>query len=163
MHAPFRVVPAAYVVLRRRLPAGDPADGVGEVLLMLRQGTGYMDGHWATVAGHVEAEESCVDAAVREVREEVGVQVRAGDLEPLCTMHRTHAEHQWIDERADFFFQTWTWTGQPTQREPAKSAALRWWPLWRLPDPTVPHEALVLSHLRTGHPPAILTFGFEDH
>ena len=37
----FVVVPAAYVFLLR--------DGVGgpEVLLQLRQGTGYMDDHWA--------------------------------------------------------------------------------------------------------------------
>ena len=40
----FRVVPAAYVVLQRG----------PEVLLQLRQGTGYRDGHWAVAAaGHV--------------------------------------------------------------------------------------------------------------
>ena len=45
----FQVVPAAYVVLRR-------SDIGDEVLLQLREGTGYMDGHCATAAaGHVEA------------------------------------------------------------------------------------------------------------
>jgi len=54
----FRVVPAAYVLLRRE----------GQVLLQLRRGTGFMDGFWAAgAAGHVEAGESVLDAAVRDV------------------------------------------------------------------------------------------------
>ena len=161
----FRVVPAAYVFLRRAGigTVGGVADAgdQGDVLLLLRQGTGYLDGHWAGVAGHVEADESCIDAAVREAQEEIGVEIRADDLDPVCAMHRTHADHQSIDERADFFFQTWTWTGEPRLREPAKAAALRWWPLQHLPNPTVPHEALVLGHLLSGRVPAILTFGFD--
>ena len=45
----FVVVPASYVYLLRE------ADGATEVLLQLRQGTPYMDGHWAAAAaGHVE-------------------------------------------------------------------------------------------------------------
>ena len=165
-------MPAAYVFLRRvrtvggGANAGAPRDaGVpgdpGEVLLLLREGTGYLDGHWAGVAGHVEPDESCIDAAVREAREEVGVEIRAEDLEPVCAMHRTHGNHEWIDERADFFFQAWTWSGEPSLREPAKAAALRWWPLQALPDPTAPHEALVLRRLLGGRVPAILTFGFD--
>ncbi len=165
-------MPASYVFLRRIRPVGGRANpgalgdrgarvGPGEVLLLLREGTGYLDGHWAGVAGHVEAGESCIDAAVREAREEVGVEIRAEDLEPVCAMHRTHGNHEWIDERADFFFQTWTWSGEPSLREPAKAAALRWWPLRHLPDPTAPHEALVLAHLLGGRVPAILTFGFD--
>jgi 8-oxo-dGTP diphosphatase len=61
----FQVVPSAYLIFRRTVEEGD------QVLLMLRAGTGYMDGHWATVAGHVEAGESCAAAAVREAREEL--------------------------------------------------------------------------------------------
>ena len=64
----FVVVPAAYVFLLR--------DGVTgpEVLLQLRQGTGFMDGHWAAAAaGHVEKGETAVDAARREAREEIDV------------------------------------------------------------------------------------------
>jgi 8-oxo-dGTP pyrophosphatase MutT (NUDIX family) len=43
----FAVVPASYVALLRPGAAGP------EVLMMLRAGTGYMDDHWALVAGHV--------------------------------------------------------------------------------------------------------------
>ena len=45
-----------------------------EVLLQLRQNTGYMDDHWAAAAaGHVERGETAYDAARREALEELGV------------------------------------------------------------------------------------------
>ncbi len=79
----FTVVPAAYVFLLR--PGGD---GGREVLLQLRQGTGYMDDHWAAaVAGHVEKGETVYDAARREADEEVGIS--DVELVPWCAMQRT--------------------------------------------------------------------------
>jgi 8-oxo-dGTP diphosphatase len=145
----FQLVPAAYVLLLR----GD------EVLLQLRQNTGYRDGHWAAAgAGHVEQGESVLAAAAREAEEEIGVVPT--DLVPLTAMHRTHANGRAIDERVDFFFTCRTWTGEPHLREPEKSADLRWFPVSALPDPVVPHERFVLEGLRTGTLEPITTFGF---
>ena len=107
----FRVVPAAYVVLRR----GD------EVLMMLRANTGYMDGYWAVPAGHVERGESVVAAAVREVREEIGVELGPGTLVPVKAMIRTGGNGDPIDERVDFFFLTTRWSGEPRLMEPDKA------------------------------------------
>jgi 8-oxo-dGTP diphosphatase len=147
----FRVVPAAYVLLRRR----------DEVLLQLRQNTGYRDGFWAmAAAGHVEQDESVFAAAVREAAEELGVVIAAEDLAPLCGMHRTHGNHRPVDERADFFFECRRWTGTPRVVEPLKNARLGWFPLDALPDPVVPHELLVLEGVRSGTLPAVVTFGF---
>ena len=151
MPSRFRVVPAAYVLFRR----GD------DVLLQLRQNTGYRDGFWATAAaGHVEQDESVLAAAVREAAEELGVTIMADDLLPLCAMHRTHGNHDPIDERADFFFECRTWSGEPRIMEPVKNAELRWFVLNRLPDPVVPHERFVLTHLAAGDLPPVVTFGF---
>lgn len=151
----FRVVPAAYVLLRRHRSQGD------EVLLQLRQNTGYMDGHWAMgAAGHVEAEESVLEAACREAREELGVVIAPEDLVPLAGMHRTGGNQRPIDERVDFFFECRRWKGEPRPVEPGKAADLRWFPLDSLPDPVVPHELVVLRSLCEGGPAPILTFGF---
>ena len=49
------LVAAVYVLLRRE----------GQVLLHLRAGTGYRDGHWALIAGPVDAAESLPEAPVR--------------------------------------------------------------------------------------------------
>ena len=150
----FVVVPASYVFLLRSGDAGD------EVLLQLRQHTGYMDDHWAAAAaGHVERGESAYDAARREAREEIGVE--GLELEFVTSMQRTqHADP--IDERIDFFFSARTWSGAPHIVEPAKCAALGWFPLSSLPDPVVPHERQVLTLLGVGLA-AYTTYGFEQH
>lgn len=146
----FVVVPAAYVYLLRG------AEHAPEVLLQLRQGTGYMDGHWAAAAaGHVERGESVLDAAHRETAEELGVH----DVELVFeqVMHRTGRALP-IDERVDFFFSARRWSGEPTLMEPTKAAELGWFPLAALPGRTVPHEREVLTHL--GRAPGLLTRGF---
>jgi 8-oxo-dGTP diphosphatase len=149
----FRVVPASYVFLLR------PGSRTGgdEVLLQLRQNTGYMDDHWAAAAaGHVERGETAYDAARREAGEEIGVEL--GDLTFVTSMQRTqHAEP--IDERIDFFFTCRSWRGEPRIVEPQKAAAMDWFPLDALPEPVVPHELFVLERLGTGLD-SYTTFGF---
>jgi 8-oxo-dGTP pyrophosphatase MutT (NUDIX family) len=145
------VVPAAYVVLRR----GD------EVLMLLRANTGYMDGFWAVPAGHVERGESVITAAVREVREEVGVEIDPADLVPVTTLHRTQRNGDPIDERVDFFFTTTRWSGEPRVMEPGKAAGLGWFRFDQLPDPVVPHEARVLAGVYGAGLPTVIAMGFE--
>jgi 8-oxo-dGTP diphosphatase len=151
----FVVVPAAYVLFLRRSEA-EPEER--EVLLQLRQNTGYMDGYWATAAaGHVEKGESVFEAAAREVVEELGV--LDVELTPLCAMHRTGTGLP-IDERVDYFFATTSWSGDPRIIEPEKCADLGWFPLRNLPTPVVPHERKVLEAIRADDVPPILTHGF---
>ena len=151
----FQVVPAAYLVLRRT------HDGVEQLLMQLRQNTGYMDGHWACgAAGHVEQGESVLAAAAREAREELGVVVDAGDLVPVTVMHRTTPGGGPIEERVDFFFECRRWTGDPALREADKALELGWYDLAALPTPVVPHERYVLDRLRAGSVDPVVTFGF---
>jgi 8-oxo-dGTP pyrophosphatase MutT (NUDIX family) len=159
-HHRFVVVPAAYVIFLRAAPNDG---GEREVLLQLRRGTGYMDGHWASAAaGHVERGESVYEAAAREAREELGLD--GVHLTPVCAMQRTardatgHAEP--IDERVDYFFTSTRWTGEPRIVEPEKCADLRWFGLDRLPDPVVPHELAVLEAIQAGDVPPVLVHGF---
>jgi 8-oxo-dGTP diphosphatase len=149
-----QLVPAAYVVFLR------PGAYGREVLLLRRANTGYLDDHWALVAGHVEPGESCVAAAVREAREEAGVDVAPDGLAPLCTVHRTDGSDRPIEQRADFFFAAESWSGEPIRGEPDRASALGWFALAALPSPVVPHELMVLRHLATGVVPAVLTHGF---
>ncbi len=157
----YRVVPAAYVLFLR-----EEDDGVDSVLLQLRSGTGFMDGYWACgAAGHVEAGESVLGAAVREAAEELGVGVTATDLQPLTAMHRTQGTGLAIDERVDFFLACRRWRGEPRLQED-KAADLRWVrvnDLGSLAEPVVPHERQVLDALAAGTLTPVSTFGFAQH
>lgn len=150
MSDPFVVVPASYVFLLREGRQGT------EVLLQLRSGTAFMDGHWAAAAaGHVERGETAYDAARREAHEELGLE--DVDLEFELTMQRTRGGEP-IDERVDFFFTARSWRGEPRIVEPDKCAGLRWCRLDDLPDPMVGHEAVALAALGTGR--RYLSHGF---
>lgn len=149
----FQLVPAAYVVFRRG----------SQVLLQLRQNTGFMDGHWAcAAAGHVEAGESAPAAAIREAAEETGLRVDRRDLLPLSTLHRRNDGQGALSQRVDFFFSTTCWEGTARIMEPGKCAALEWFDLDKLPAPMPEHERYVLENLAARTLPAIASLGFED-
>jgi 8-oxo-dGTP pyrophosphatase MutT (NUDIX family) len=146
-------VAAAYVVLLRS------ANGRREVLLQLRAGTGYMDGYWAVLAGHVDPGESVHEAAAREAAEEAGISVGIEDLEPLTVLHRFVPGGAGVDQRVDMFFVARRWDGEPALREAEKAAAMGWFPFDGLPEPVVPHERLVLDALARGDAlPAVISY-----
>ncbi|MBF7737494.1 MAG: hypothetical protein K0Q46_1842 [Rhodococcus erythropolis] len=153
----FALVPAVYVMFRRSNPAQRP-----EVLLQLREGTGFMDGYWAhAAAGHVELGESALDAAVREAAEELGVELLSSELKPLTVLHRRHAEgFDPVDHRVDFFYECRAWSGEPRRMEPLKSADLRWWPVDELPEKLVDHERFVIEAHHAGQLAPIHSYGF---
>jgi 8-oxo-dGTP diphosphatase len=70
------------------------------LLLLLREGTGYKDGEWGPPAGKVEAGETYRGAAVRELREETGLDA------DLAIMRFVHLLHRFPDPG-----EAWPWVG----------------------------------------------------
>jgi 8-oxo-dGTP pyrophosphatase MutT (NUDIX family) len=121
-----------------------------EVLLSRRYQTGWHDGEYSVPAGHVEAGETVTAAAVRETEEEVGVRLKASDLEVLHVMHRAgdvQADGTWAadEERIDFFLAVRAWAEEPHNVEPEKCDELRWCALEALPQNTVPYVRSALG------------------
>ncbi|MBU3971189.1 MAG: NUDIX hydrolase [Alphaproteobacteria bacterium] len=66
------------------LPAPVPCVGVvclrGDAVLLIRRGTPPRQGEWSLPGGRIEPGERVVDAALRELREETGVEARITGL-----------------------------------------------------------------------------------
>ena len=104
-------------------------------LLLRRANTGWADGYYTLPAGHVNGNEPLTTAAVREVKEEAGVDIDPSQLKLVHIMHRSNKEDD--QERLDFYFLIDTWKGKPHLAEPDKSDHLGWFAAKELPDNTL--------------------------
>ncbi len=75
-----------------------------QILLLRRFNTGYRDGEYSIPAGHINGDETIMDAATREAEEEVGVKLEAGDMFFSSAMHQIED-----DEYVNFFVYVSTW------------------------------------------------------
>jgi 8-oxo-dGTP diphosphatase len=117
----------------------------GQVLLLRRFNTGYEDGKYSVVAGHLNGDEEVKAAMIREAREEVGIEISSQDLQVVGVMHRKSN-----DERIDFFLATTSWSGQITNREPDKCDRLAWFAMDTLPENVIPYVRRALDNYRWG-------------
>lgn len=116
-----------------------------KILLLRRKNTGYEDGNYGLVAGHLDENESLTHGAIREAKEESGVDINPKDLEVKTTMHRRQK-----DERVDFFFEVKKWSGEIVNTEPEKCDDLRWFPLDNLPSNIIPYIKQAIECSRKG-------------
>ena len=99
-----------------------------EMLLHLRKNTGYCDGMWGLVAGHVEEGEPATAAIAREAFEEAGITIDPRKLRPVHIMHR-----QTNRMNVDLFFECSHWEGEIVNCEPHKCERLAFFPIHALP------------------------------
>jgi ADP-ribose pyrophosphatase YjhB (NUDIX family) len=105
-----------------------------KILLLKRYNTGFMDGKYSVVAGHVDSGETYVEAMKREAKEEAGIVITERDLKPVQVMHRNSDT-----ERIDYFFVSEKWDGEIRNMEPTKCDDLSWFPINELPNNMIPY------------------------
>ncbi|NOV03035.1 NUDIX hydrolase [Paenibacillus planticolens] len=113
-----------------------------EVLLLKRQNTGFQDGNWSVVAGRMDGHEEVVAAAIREAKEEAGVDILPEQLTVIGMMHRKNTSSEWVD----FFLIAREWNGEITNMEPEKCEQLKWFHMHELPDNMVSYIRLAVEH-----------------
>lgn len=140
MNERYRVKLAVYLFLRHD----------DKILLLKRQNTGYMDGKFGTVGGHVEEDEPAEEAMVREAKEEAGIDIKAKDLRLVYVTHRV--DEAGDDDYGDLYFETNTWQGEIINAEPKKCSELTWFPIQNLPSEIAPYVGDVIrDYVRGGN------------
>ncbi len=117
-----------------------------DILLIRRYNTGYEDGNYSVIAGHIDGGESVTTAMCREAYEEGGIELDPETLPPACVMHRRASD----GERIDFFFIADRWEGDLRNLEPGKCDEFRWVARDRLPDNIIPYVAAAIETWRGG-------------
>ncbi len=110
-------------------------NAAGELLLLRRANTGFMDGHYTLPGGHRQSGETVTATAIRECREEARIGV--AEIGPAVAMP--------YDGGVDFIFEAKDWSGEPGIGEPGKCDDMFFAPPDRLPSPTVPFVGVVLE------------------
>lgn len=130
---------AVYLVLQKN----------NQVLLLQRQNTGYEDGNYGLISGHVEPTESFRQAMIREAKEEANISLTADDLE---FAHLQHRSSDWDDsERVDVYFLAKKWEGNLNNNEPQKCVSLDWFPMDNLPKNIIDCVGLALKQIALGN------------
>lgn len=117
-----------------------------QILLSLRANTGYEDGKYSVVAGHVEAGESIIEAGIREAKEEAGVNITPFNFKIVGSMHRKSD-----DERIDYFVVVENWTGEIKNCEENKCGGLDWHPIDNLPNNIIPYIKFAINKTFSGN------------
>ncbi|MBA4319541.1 MAG: NUDIX hydrolase [Flavobacterium sp.] len=123
-----KIVPASYLVLIKD----------NKILLQRRFNTGYEDGKYSMIAGHVDKGETFIQCIVREVKEEAGISLNPENLKVVHLMHRNSGTEE-NNERVDVFLIAEKWDGEIENKEPHKCDDLSWFDLDNLPSNIIPY------------------------
>lgn len=129
----FKLIPTSHLILIKD----------DKILLARRFNTGWSDGFYSVVAGHLEGGETFLQAIVRESKEEAGIDLIQNDMKVVHVMHRKAS-----DERIDFFIRSECWKGDPKIMEADKCDDMRWFDLKELPENTVPYVRQAIEMIK---------------
>jgi len=124
------------------------------LLFSRRFNTGYEDGRFSVVAGHLNGGETVKQAMIREAREEAGITLHPDSLRIAGVMHRLSD-----DERIDWFLHAEHWSGRITNCEPHKCDLLKWFPILEPPENLIPYVRRALENFQSGK--LFDSFGFR--
>lgn len=114
----------------------------GQVLLQKRCNTGYMDGKYGLVAGHLEKDESLVDGIIREAKEEIDAILDKNNIEFVCMIRR--------GDNCDYvntYFKYINYNKEIQRNELEKCLELKWFDIDKLPDNIIPNDKRAINNM----------------
>lgn len=103
-----------------------------EILLSLRENTGYRDGYYDLPGGHVDENEDLFFAMIREAKEEIGIDIFREDMKII------HIYHHFRKDMLTFVFSVNKYEGNLMNNEPEKCKELKWFEIENLPENIIP-------------------------
>ena len=117
----------------------------GKILLLRRFNTGYEDGNYSVVAGHLDGDEDVKSAMIREAMEEAGIEIIPSNIHIVGVMHRRSEV-----ERIDFFLAADSWNNEIVNMEPEKCDDLSWFEIDNLPYNIIPYIKQAIENYING-------------
>lgn len=116
-----------------------------EILLQKRKNTGYMDGMYDNAcSGHLEENESVLEALIREAKEEIGIIIHKKDINLISVIHAKNENY------INFFFEVSSYDEIPVVMEKEKCEELRWFNINEIPENIIPKLKQVLDMINKG-------------
>lgn len=128
----YKTLAAVYILLIKE----------NKILLLRRANTSWRNGEYNLPGGHLEDDETIIEAARRELLEETGVEAKPMDL------HLVHVQHRKSNNTyVDLYFRAYKWEGEPRLTEENKSDDIIWADLDNLPENTLDFEKDTLKKI----------------
>jgi len=131
----YKLIPAVYLVLIEN----------NKILLSRRFNTGYEDGNYSLVAGHLDAGENFFESMIREAKEEANIILNKKNLEIVHLIQRSKLD------RFDIYIRPKYWEGEIQNLEPDKCDDLSWFDINRLPDNTIPDVKQAIENIQNNN------------
>ncbi len=116
-------------------------DGKQYILLMKRKNTGSNDGEYELPGGHLEINEDIFDAMIREVKEELLIDLNREDIKLI------HLLHHYTGERLNFIFEADGTDLNPKIGEKNKCSELIWVNIESLPIETTSKVKKIIDNI----------------
>lgn len=142
---------AVFLILTKKI------DGKEFILLQKRYNTGLLDNMYdVSCSGHLESDETLIQAMIRETKEEIGIDINKDNLSYSSTMHAKFDDSEYLLVT----FSTNIYDGEPTIMEPNKCNELLWVDINDLPKDIINTRKIMINNYKNNIP--YCEYGFND-
>ncbi len=112
-----------------------------EILMLKRQNTGYYDEYFCLPSGHIESGETSEESLLREMKEEVCIDIQQENITPIGISQRITDE-----EYIDICYYIQKWAGVIKNGEPEKCSEMKRFWKDNIPENITPDSNVMVQH-----------------
>ena len=130
----------------------------GQILMQKRSAQKHKNPNkWSKTGGHVDAGETVEHAIAREVKEEVGIEIKKENLKFLTVMFQK-SEKKYIN----FWFTCDEFKGEPKNCEQDKCEKIGWYDIEKLPENIAQKENKIINDYKNNKTLLLDEYGWSD-